>query len=168
VRAGSFFQTNRYLPDKLVRLVTAEESGATALDLYAGTGLFSLPLARRFKKVIAVESAPNSYADLRTNAPANVECHRSTTEDFLKSRLRPAPELLVVDPPRAGLGDKVTAALNKLRAQRITYVSCDPATLARDLKALISGGYKMQAIELIDLFPQTFHIETIVRLTLSA
>src|SRR5206468_12625974 len=111
------------------------------------------------------ESAPTSYADLRTNAPANVECHRSTTEDFLRNKLEPAPELVVVDPPRAGLGDKVTTALNKLGAQRITYVSCDPATLARDLQALMLAGYKVQAVELIDLFPQTFHIETIVRLT---
>jgi 23S rRNA (uracil1939-C5)-methyltransferase len=149
----------------LVRMVTAGEAGEIALDLYAGTGLFSLPLARSFSKVIAVESAPPSYADLRTNAPANVECHRRTTEDFLGSRKGSPPELVVVDPPRAGLGDKVTGALATLAAPRIIYVSCDPATLARDLSPLLLGGYKVQSVELIDLFPQTFHIETVVRLT---
>src|SRR5205085_6571198 len=115
----------------------------------AGTGLFSLPLARAFKKVAAVESGPGSYADLRTNAPENVECHREMTEDFLKRAMNPAPELVVVDPPRAGLGDKVTAALTRLAAQRMVYVSCDPATLARDLAGLMMGGYKVQSVDLI-------------------
>lgn len=165
VRAGSFFQTNRYLTDELVKMVAAGESGSVALDLYAGTGLFSLPLARVFKKVVAVESAPASYADLRTNAPANVECRKSTTEEFLASDRRLSVDLVVVDPPRAGLGDKVTTTLNKLAAPRVAYVSCDPATLARDLSALTLGGYRVKSIDLIDLFPQTFHIETIVRLT---
>src|SRR6185312_3346075 len=94
VRAGSFFQTNRHLTDKLVELVTAGQSGESALDLYAGTGLFSLPLARTFKRVTAVEAAPDSYADLRTNAPANVECRRATTEDFLKGKIEINPDLI--------------------------------------------------------------------------
>jgi 23S rRNA (uracil1939-C5)-methyltransferase len=164
VRAGSFFQTNRYLTDKLVKMVTADESGEGAFDLYAGVGLFTLPLARKFKRVMGVESGPASYADLRTNAPDNVECHRSTTQDFLAVRRSVRPELVVVDPPRAGLDDKVTTALVKMAAARMTYVSCDPATLARDLAALVSGGYKVKSVELVDLFPQTFHIETVVKL----
>ena len=164
VRAGSFFQTNRYLTDKLVDLVAADKKGGFALDLYAGTGLFSLPLSLAFGRVIAVESAPESYADLRMNAPANVECKRAATDDFLKSTLDQAPDLIVADPPRAGLGDKVTFALTKIAAKSLVYVSCDPATLARDLRELTLGGYKVRSIALIDLFPQTFHIETVVHL----
>jgi 23S rRNA (uracil1939-C5)-methyltransferase len=165
VSAGSFFQTNRYLTDELVGLVVGGESGESAFDLYAGVGLFTKPLARAFKKVVAVEAAPASYADLRTNAVQNVECSKSTTEDFLSSRKGSAPELVVVDPPRAGLGDKVTSVLMKIGPERITYASCDPATLARDLGALVMGGYKVRSIDLIDLFPQTFHIETVVKLS---
>ena len=164
VRAGSFFQSNRHLTDGLIGLVTDGQSGRKVLDLYAGTGLFALPLARAFTKVVAVEAAPASYADLRTNAPENMECQRSTTQDFLERPMKSAAELIVVDPPRAGLGDKVTASLVKSRAERIIYVSCDPATLARDLHILMIGGYTVQAIDLIDLFPQTFHIETVVHL----
>src|SRR6185312_16745484 len=130
------------------------------------TGLFSLPLARAFKKVVAVEAAPDSYADLRTNAPTNTDCHRDTTEDYLRRGAKHSPDLVVVDPPRAGLGPKVTTALNKLKTPHMVYVSCDPATLARDLQELISGGYKIHSIDLIDLFPQTFHIETVVHITL--
>ena len=111
-----------------------------------------------------MESAPTSYADLRTNAAENIECHRQTTEDFLARPINPVPELVVVDPPRAGLGDKVAKTLAKTGAARIVYVSCDPATLARDLQVLLLGGYKVQSVDLIDLFPQTFHIETVVRL----
>ena len=164
VRAGSFFQTNRHLTDELVQMVTADESGESAFDLYAGVGLFALPLARKFKRVTAVEAGPASYADLRTNAAENVECYKNTTEEFLTSRRIAKPDLVVVDPPRAGLGDKVTAALVKLAAERVTYVSCDPATLARDLQEMVGGGYKVKSVELIDLFPQTFHIETVVKL----
>ncbi len=166
VRAGSFFQTNRHLTEKLVELVSAAQTGGFALDLYAGTGLFSLPLARTFKRVSAVEAAPDSYADLRTNAPANVECRRATTEDFLKGKIEINPDLIVADPPRAGVGEKVTRDLIKLAAKSVVYVSCDPATLARDLRELILGGYKVKSIALIDLFPQTFHIETVVHLAL--
>ena len=164
VRAGSFFQTNRHLTEKLVALTTQDLRGRAALDLYSGTGLFSLPLSRRFERVDAVESGPASYADLRVNAPQNVSCHRNPTEDFLRARRGAAPDLVVIDPPRAGLGPKVTSALTKMSASRIAYVSCDPSTLARDLRDLVMGGYKIESIDLIDLFPQTFHIETVVHL----
>jgi 23S rRNA (uracil1939-C5)-methyltransferase len=166
VRAGSFFQTNRFMADELVSAVTKNRSGGLALDLYAGTGLFSLPLARTFKRVIAVESAPASFADLRTNAPDNVESVRSSTEDFLRkpSWQSKHPDLVVVDPPRAGLGDQVTRSLAKIESKAICYVSCDPSTLARDLRVLIESGYQIESIDLVDLFPQTFHLETIVQL----
>jgi 23S rRNA (uracil1939-C5)-methyltransferase len=165
VTAGSFFQTNRFLTSKLLELVTAGRSGKMALDLYAGVGLFALPLTRSFEKVIAVEASPLSFADLKHNAPKNVVPRQATTEEFLKSKwLRGRPELVVVDPPRAGMGGKVTQGLAELAAPRLTYVSCDPATAARDLRSLIASGYRLESVDLMDLFPQTFHIESIFQL----
>ena len=164
VSAGSFFQTNRFMIDELTTLVTAGRTGASVFDLYAGVGLFSVPLAKNFEKVVAVESAPASFADLRRNVPSNVSTHCVTTETLL-TKLSPGlkkADYVVVDPPRAGLGEKVANLLAKLAAPRLAYVSCDPATLARDLKTLAAGGYRMEAIHLIDLFPQTFHIESAV------
>ena len=166
VQSGSFFQVNRYLVDKMVNIVTAGQSGQYALDLYAGTGLFSLPLANSFARVTAVESSPLSFGDLLRNVPANVEVECQSTEDFL---LHPPkdikPELVVADPPRAGLGEKVVRALRDLKSQRLVYVSCDPATLSRDLRGLIESGYHVDAIHLVDLFPQTFHLETVVQMS---
>jgi 23S rRNA (uracil1939-C5)-methyltransferase len=165
VSAGSFFQTNRYLTDKLVQIVTEGRSGRTALDLYAGVGLFSSVLNREFERVIAVEPSPTSHADLLYNSPANVKAVRSTTEQYLKKtagKLR--ADLVVVDPPRSGLGESVVRALVALGAPRITYVSCDPGTLARDLRGLTSGGYRVEQAHLVDLFPQTYHLESVFQL----
>jgi 23S rRNA (uracil1939-C5)-methyltransferase len=163
VSAGSFFQTNRFLTDKMVELVTGGRSGKVALDLYAGVGLFAVPLAKTFERVIAVEASPYSLADLKHNAARNVRVVHETTDRFLAGPTGPT-DLVVVDPPRAGLGEKVTRALLRLSAPRITYVSCDPSTLARDLRVLLAGGYRVEQIHLLDLFPQTFHIETLVQL----
>jgi 23S rRNA (uracil1939-C5)-methyltransferase len=163
VSAGSFFQTNRFLADKMVELVTAGRSGRVALDLYAGVGLFAVPLAKAFERVIAVEASPYSLADLKHNVPRNVRVVHETTDRFLAGPTAPT-DLVVVDPPRAGLGEKVTRALLRLSAPRITYVSCDPSTLARDLRVLLAGGYRVEQIHLLDLFPQTFHVETLVQL----
>lgn len=170
VSLGSFFQVNRLLIDPLVDLVTGDASGNAAWDLYAGVGLFSLPLTARFAEVTAVESAPGSIRDLRENLRGTK--HRvvaSETAAFLR-RARdsgaPAPDLVVVDPPRAGLGGEVTTILGKLRPPRITYVSCDPATLSRDLAALLEYGYSLSKMHLVDLFPQTFHLESVAHLTL--
>lgn len=167
VSAGSFFQTNRFMTDELIKLISTGHKGGLALDLYAGVGLFTFPLAKNFSQVAAVESAPASFADLEYNLPKNATAHRATVESFL-SKLPAAlekPDYVVADPPRAGLGERVTASLTKIRAPHMTYVSCDPATLARDLKALIAGGYHIDSIHLIDLFPQTFHIESAVFLS---
>jgi 23S rRNA (uracil1939-C5)-methyltransferase len=163
VSAGSFFQTNRFLADKTIELVTAGRSGKVALDLYAGVGLFAAPLAKSFERMIAVEASPYSVADLRHNVPKNVRALRETTERYLASHTEPV-DLVVVDPPRAGLGEKVTRALLRIAAPRITYVSCDPSTLSRDLRVLLAAGYHVEQIHLLDLFPQTFHIETLVQL----
>ncbi len=170
VSLGSFFQVNRFLIDPLVQLVTSAEKGGTAWDLYAGVGLFSLPLTGNFAAVTAVESSPSAVRDLRENLRGTK--HRvvaADSADFLRravQRRQPAPDLLVVDPPRAALGRDVTTALGKIRPRKITYVSCDPATLSRDLAALLESGYRLTNIHLLDLFPQTFHLESVTHLTL--
>ena len=161
VSAGSFFQTNRFLIDELVDLVTGNRSGDYALDLYAGTGLFSVALAKKFREVRAVESSPFSFHDLMRNCPQNVRLYQESVENFLVEAER---DLVVVDPPRAGLGRKVSELLAASGAPRITYVSCDPATLARDLTVLIGAGYRIEEAHLVDLFPQTFHIESVLQL----
>jgi 23S rRNA (uracil1939-C5)-methyltransferase len=162
VSAGSFFQTNRFLTDTLVEIVTGDRKGTLALDLYAGVGLFSVAIANRFEQVTAVEPAPASGHDLEANAVPNMKISRQTTESFLaKSHRTIKPDLIVVDPPRSGLGERVTTPLGKTSARELVYVSCDPATLARDLKALIALGWTLREMNLIDLFPQTFHIESV-------
>ncbi|HUI83273.1 MAG TPA: 23S rRNA (uracil(1939)-C(5))-methyltransferase RlmD, partial [Candidatus Binatia bacterium] len=165
VSAGSFFQTNRFLIDKLVQIAVADHRGRAALDLYAGAGLFTRHLARNFDHVLAVEFSPHCFADLRQNVPANVRCIRTTTEGFLGERAaRLAPDLILLDPPRAGLGERAAAALCGMSALRVTYVSCDPATLSRDLRVLLESGYRVGQAHLIDMFPQTYHMETVLHL----
>ena len=164
VSAGSFFQTNRYMPQKLVDTVVDDFFGNIALDLYSGVGLFANHLAKRFTRVFAVESAPASAADLQANALKNVVPVKTAAEQFLPRCINMNPDLVVVDPPRAGLGPKSTQLLAALRVKRIVYVSCDPATLARDLRMLLETGYHVEQVHMIDMFPQTFHLESVVRL----
>lgn len=165
ISAGSFFQVNRHLTDQLVTLVTAGRSGRTALDLYAGVGLFSSVLSREFERVIAVESSPLSYADLRYNSPVSVKAVQAMSEQYLKNVAgKLQPDLVVVDPPRSGLGESVLHALVSLGAPRMTYVSCDPATLSRDLGRLLNSGYRVEQAHLVDLFPQTYHMESVFHL----
>lgn len=166
VSAACFFQTNRFLVEPLQQLVTQDRSGALAWDLYAGVGLFATALASRFKRVIAVEAAPAAAADLAHNLRgANAKAVRATTLEFLRREAKAAaikpPDLIVVDPPRSGLGKDITGLLAKIAAQEIVYISCDPATLSRDLRALLDSGYTTRNMHLIDLFPQTFHLETV-------
>jgi 23S rRNA (uracil1939-C5)-methyltransferase len=164
VSAGAFFQVNRFLLDELVKIVTAGLSGGLALDLYAGAGLFSTLLASGFAQVIAVEASQTSHGDLRHNAPPEVKAVRATTEQFLAKGSGPRPDFIVADPPRGGLGENVVRSLVKVGTPRMTYVSCDPSTLARDLRALVSSGYRIERAHLLDLFPQTFHIESVFHL----
>jgi len=165
VTAGAFFQTNRRLVDALVTAVTVNRSGRTALDLFAGVGLFSSVLARHFEKVVAVEASPISHADLGYNSPANVKAVRAMSEQYLKNVSgKLPPDLVVVDPPRSGLGETVVHSLVTLGAPRIIYVSCDPATLSRDLGGLLRGGYRIEQAHLVDLFPQTYHLESVFHL----
>jgi 23S rRNA (uracil1939-C5)-methyltransferase len=164
VSAGAFFQVNRFLIDELVAIVTDGASGKLTLDLYAGVGLFATVLARSFAQVIAVESSQTSLADLRHNVPPEVKAVLATTEQYLGQAAGLRPDLIVVDPPRGGLGEGVVRSLAKLEAPKITYVSCDPSTLARDLRLMTSLGYRVTNAHLVDLFPQTFHIESVFHL----
>ncbi|HTW45351.1 MAG TPA: 23S rRNA (uracil(1939)-C(5))-methyltransferase RlmD [Acidobacteriaceae bacterium] len=168
VSAGSFFQVNRFLIDPLVKHVAQSASGSLAWDLYAGVGLFTVALAARFQQVVAVESAPSSLQDLRHNLRGTQSrVVASTTLDFLRRAAKETlPDLVVVDPPRTGLGKQVTTRLAAIRPAHITYVSCDPATLSRDLKSLLDSGYHLSSIRMVDLFPQTFHLESIATLAL--
>jgi len=166
VSAGAFFQVNRHLVEELVSVVTSNAGGKTAIDLYAGVGLFAAALARRFHHIFAVEASQTSYPDLAHNVPANVKAVASRTEDYLSSRAtRSRPDLVVLDPPRAGVGKAVIRALAELKAPSIRYVSCDPATLARDLAPLLASGYRIEEAHLFDLFPGTFHIESVTVLS---
>ena len=170
VSAGAFFQVNRYLLDELVSVVTGNARGDIALDLYAGVGLFSAALAPSFHHILAVEASQTSHADFVQNVPANVKAVGARTEDYLRSdylRSRPVrnrPELVVLDPPRTGVGSAVIRSLVELGAPRVRYVSCDPATLARDLAPLLAAGYHIEEAHLFDLFPGTFHIESVMLL----
>lgn len=164
VSAGSFFQTNRHLVRDLAQTVAGDFHGKIALDLYAGVGLFANHLAKRFEQVFAVESSPASAADLQANALKNVVPVRTKTEQFLPRALNMNPEVVVLDPPRAGLGPRASQLLSALRVRRIVYVACDPATLARDVRFFLDFGYKVEEVHLMDLFPQTFHLECVIRL----
>jgi 23S rRNA (uracil1939-C5)-methyltransferase len=165
VSAGAFFQTNRFLVEELARVAIGGHKGRAALDFYAGAGLFTLPLALGFDEVLAIEASPNSFADLRHNAPPNTKPIRATTEAFLTERgPKLAPDFVLVDPPRAGLGEKTARALGRMSVPRVTYVSCDPATLARDLRVLLESGFRVEHAHLFDLFPQTAHLETVLQL----
>jgi 23S rRNA (uracil1939-C5)-methyltransferase len=167
VSARSFFQVNRFLVDELVEAVVAEAE--TALDLYAGVGLFALPLAARCKRVTAVESGASAARDLGFNvvrAGLEVDIYRADVEAWI-SGLEVAPSLLVADPPRTGLGKVVTRHIVRLRPPRVHVVGCDPTTLARDLAVLVSNGYRILRMIVVDLFPQTYHIETVVHLSAS-
>lgn len=171
VSIGAFFQVNRFLVDRLVELVSADHSGKLAWDLYAGVGLFARALSERFEQVVAVEAAPYSSHDLRENLSGGQhKTVRSGTLEFLRQHARrpgsAAPEFAVVDPPRSGLGSDVTSLLTKVRPQTIVYVSCDPATLSRDLQALVESGYHLRNMHMVDLFPQTFHLESVTALSL--
>jgi 23S rRNA (uracil1939-C5)-methyltransferase len=162
VSLGSFFQVNRFLVPELLQLAIGNRSGRLAWDLYSGVGLFAQALA--YENVIAVESEGFSADDLKTNS-GNKQHRvvRSNTLDFLRGPVpdQEKPELILVDPPRAGLGKDICALLADVAAPEIVYVSCDPATLARDLQSLLQSGYSVERMDLIDLFPQTFHMETV-------
>jgi 23S rRNA (uracil1939-C5)-methyltransferase len=166
ITRGGFFQVNRFLLPTLIDLVGENRSGVLAWDLFAGVGLFSRVLARNFGAVTAVEANPLASLDLSRALAKIGPQHRAvqaTTLDFLRRAVleRERPELIVLDPPRAGAGEDVCRLLARLAPSEIVYLSCDPTTLARDLALLTASGYAITALHLIDLFPQTYHLETL-------
>ena len=169
VSPTAFFQSARFLLPEFVTSVTGEASGAVALDLFAGVGLFTLALAQRFDQVLAVEAHPPAAADLAANArrvPGNrIRPFTATAFDYLRRCAQMEPDLVVMDPPRAGVAVATLKLLLALRPKRLHYVSCSPPTLARDLAFLLQHDYILNSLEIFDFFPQTYHIETLARLS---
>ncbi|PYS69485.1 MAG: hypothetical protein DMF69_16895 [Acidobacteria bacterium] len=170
--AEAFFQVNQQLLDQIVDFALLDVAGDTAVDLYCGVGLFTLPLARRFKSVIGVEANPVATRFARRNLQqaqlSNAQIVTATVTDWVRSnKNRPdTVDFVLLDPPRAGAESAVIKGILDARPSRISYVSCDPATLARDLKKLVAGGFRVESLRGFDMFPQTHHVETIVHLVL--
>jgi 23S rRNA (uracil1939-C5)-methyltransferase len=160
----SFFQANRYLVPAFVAHVSAlVPSGQRVMDLYAGVGLFAVSLGRvGAASVVAVEGDPTAARDLEVNASATpgVTVRHDPVERFLEQRPE-RPDVVVLDPPRTGLSPEALRGLVTLGAPRLVYVSCDIATFARDARALVAAGYRLDRIEGFDLFPNTPHVETV-------
>ncbi len=167
---STFFQANPGLLEELVDEAVGTASGELAIDLYAGVGLFTIQLARHFNRVIGVEAdaatADFARENISANRMTNVEFHHNAAEAWLKRLLEanaPAPDLMLLDPPRSGAAGAISHIVG-LKPSRITYVSCDPTTFARDLRTLLDSGYEVSRITAIDLFPQTYHVETVAAL----
>ena len=168
ISPGSFFQASRYLLPEFVSAVTATEPGELALDLYAGVGLLTLPLARRFEHVIAVESHPAASRDLQANAALHgldhVRAVGQTAFEFLRRFAQMGPDFVILDPPRTGVGKTTLKRLTELRPRCLHYAACHPPTWARDLAYLVGRGYRLERVEMFDFFPHTYHIECLARL----
>jgi 23S rRNA (uracil1939-C5)-methyltransferase len=167
-QASSFFQANRFLLPPLVSAVARQVGDGPVVDLYAGVGLFAVTLAALGRdRLIAIEGDPSSAHDLRINAEpfgARVSVEHASVEQYLTALPAPPPTndlTLIVDPPRTGMSREALAAIIGLRAARVVYVSCDVATLARDLRRLLESGYTLDHLEAFDLFPNTAHIESL-------
>ncbi len=173
ISANSFFQTNTKQAEKLFEIVCeyAELDGSEeVLDLYSGTGAISIFLAGKVKRVTGIEAVKDSIED----ALRNVELNSIKNCRFLSGEARKvlsslvkegySPEVIVVDPPRGGMHEKVVYSIVELKPEKIIYVSCNPATLARDLRLLCEKDYLIEKIQPIDMFPQTYHIEAVTKL----
>ena len=169
--AHAFFQGNKYLIEKLVDVAIGDVTGENALDLYSGVGLFTLPLARRYRHVTAVEEYPPAveFADKNVaNAGlTNVEIVRKPVGKFLTS-YSGSVDFVLLDPPRFGTEKRTVLDLIALRPRIVSYVSCDASVLARDLRRFLDDGYRIESITALDLFPQTHHVETVAKLRLEA
>lgn len=164
VSAGSFFQVNTYMAGKMVDHVLSNlpDRMDTLWDVYCGVGLFSAFLAPHLRHLVGIEASPSACEDFIVNLDEfeNIELYEATAELALPA-LQAIPEVILVDPPRAGLEKKVAEAILAIKPKTLVYVSCDPATLARDSRQLLNGGYHLQQITPFDVFPQTYHIESI-------
>ncbi len=164
ISTGSFFQVNTGGAEALVTLVReclAPAGDEVLADLYCGVGLFGLAIASDVRRVIGVEAAPSAVADFRHNAQGtdHVESIEGEVQVVLPHLAGPV-DLLVLDPPRSGAGARVVGEIARLGPRRVVYVSCDPATLARDARHMTGAGYRLEQVQPVDLFPQTFHVES--------
>ena len=169
VSAGSFFQVNTKTAESLVKHILNAlpdfielDNNSTILDLYCGVGLFSAFLAPIVGRLVGIESSSSAADDFVLNLDEfeTVELYQAEVEQVLP-QLELKPDIILVDPPRSGISPKAMDALLKMKAPILVYISCDPATLSRDAKRLTSGGYKLNQITPVDMFPQTYHIESV-------
>jgi 23S rRNA (uracil1939-C5)-methyltransferase len=166
VTAGGFFQVNVAQAEKLVELVMERlnlQGGETVLDLYAGVGLFTAFIAERASVVISIESYPPAVTDADENLSDfdNIDLVEGSVEDVLPDIDEERIDAVVLDPPRSGIEAEALDTLVEFTPRTIVYVSCDPATLARDAKRLVAKGYRLIDVQPVDMFPQTFHIECV-------
>jgi 23S rRNA (uracil1939-C5)-methyltransferase len=165
VSAPSFFQVNLEIAARMVAHILEQlphQGNMTLVELYSGVGLFSAFLAPRVKRLVAVESSPAACEDFVENLDEfeNVELYEGSVEDILP-HLNVHPNCVLADPPRGGLGPKVVQEIIKMNPVWIGYISCDPSTLSRDARRLVEAGYQLAQVTPFDMFPQTFHIESI-------
>jgi 23S rRNA (uracil1939-C5)-methyltransferase len=165
VSAASFFQVHTVMGGRMVEYLTTQlpvTGSSTMLDIYCGVGLFSAFFASQCGRVIGVESSASACEDFTVNLDDfdNVELYEGAAEEVIP-HLEAKPDIVVVDPPRAGLDKAVVDGIVKMNPSLIAYVSCDPSTLSRDAARLINGGYRLREVKPFDLFPQTYHIESI-------
>lgn len=169
VSAQSFFQVNTNMAEKMVEYLITQlpitNSATTLLDVYCGVGLFSKFFANKYHKVIGIESSPSACEDFVFNLDEfdNVDLYEGSAEEILPKLVGQITNLthVIVDPPRAGIEKHALDAIVNIKPQIIAYVSCDPSTLARDAARLIKAGYQLKSVTPFDLFPQTYHIESI-------
>ncbi len=165
VSADSFFQVNWTLWEEFIRAVGEDVSFKKAIDLHCGVGFFTIPLSEKGNFIEGSDSNPHAVSDAQYNAKINnrdnIVFVKADAYRHLKSRGGEVIDLVVLDPPRSGLESNEIELLTKNRPERIIYISCNPSTLARDLKQLIKNGYELERVKLIDMFPQTYHIESI-------
>jgi 23S rRNA (uracil1939-C5)-methyltransferase len=175
ISANSFFQTNSYQIQRLYDLtveLAKPDASERMIDLYSGTGTIAIYFSNLVKEIIGVEIVAEAVADARANAringAMNCEFIVSDAEEYLKQAVQNDEkfDLMILDPPRAGCHPKVLKFISVIRPGKLVYISCNPATLARDLKILTNNGYALERAVPIDLFPHTFHIEAVCRLTL--
>ena len=155
----AFFQVNRHMLGTMLQLVRGHaervQHRRAAVDIYAGVGFFTLPIAELFERVTAIESSPVSAKWARLNAPSNVRVLEEEAENI------PRADFIFLDPPRAGAQKEVIARVGEKAKEMVVYLSCDPVTFARDAHRLSASGWRLATLDLLDLFPNTHHVETL-------